>query len=61
MEVCTERVICSICGEEGFARPEDAVLEWFGAELQHADPEVCAENLKRQKKVAKDGQGVPCQ
>ena len=39
-------VTCSICGEEGVARPNVAAREWFGAELVHIDPQICRDNLK---------------
>jgi hypothetical protein len=40
----SELTKCSICGEVGLATQRDA-LSWFG--VQHADPSICADVLKR--------------
>lgn len=43
-------VVCDVCGEGGMCRPRDAAAQWYGEGLRHTDPEVCARNLRRQRK-----------
>lgn len=50
MKVYTEEVTCTVCGGTGMARPRDAVAEWFGGEIVHNDPRVCADNLRYQRR-----------
>lgn len=39
-------VTCEVCGDGGMATPRVAAAEWFGG-VRHADPAVCADNLRR--------------
>lgn len=39
--------VCSVCGCEGVATLRTQNASWLvGSIIQHADPRVCAENLK---------------
>ena len=40
---------CSVCGEEGMLHASDLGTDWFNP-VRHRDPEVCAENLARQRR-----------
>lgn len=44
-------VTCDVCGEGGMSTPNDSAQQWFGGQMVHTDPRVCAENLaaKRRK------------
>jgi hypothetical protein len=45
-----EPVACSVCGEKGLARAGEGHKIWFGGTFRHTDPEVCADNLRRQRR-----------
>lgn len=46
------RVVCSVCGGEGVGNADAAAAEWIvGEKIVHTDPQVCADNLERKKKL----------
>lgn len=46
--------VCSVCGEEGFLHSNDVGMDWL-VEVKHRDPEICAENLRRQAEKGEQG------
>lgn len=45
-----EEVTCDVCGGKGVAAPRDAASRWLGGKLRHTDPQVCADNLRKERK-----------
>jgi len=56
MKLYTHECVCDVCGEPGLCRPRDAGTQWLGGTLRHSDPQVCADNLRRQRERASE----PC-
>lgn len=42
-------VKCDVCGKGGMTTLRAASNRWLGGKLRHSDPEVCAENLRRER------------
>lgn len=53
MNPFTEEVTCDVCGGDGVATMQDSCSRWVGGRIRHRDPQVCADNLYREREADK--------
>ena len=44
---------CSICGGDGVGNSKTVAASWYGGNVRHTNPQVCADNLRRKAEELK--------